>query len=270
MPQLHLLPLMFCMLVLCVKVGVTQSVEHPAKTIICLTYDDGLRSHLETVIPQLQANGLQATFFLNSIQGSSDRIGESSPALMGWKKAAAAGHELGNHTLFHPCPTQFGWNKEVAIESYTTTQLVAEVRTAAAMLDLIDNRKGPRSFAYPCNNVMVEGKPYASALKREGLIWCARDGGDSNSFVKDRGTLSIYRVPSWLVEEGTTTEALIAFAEKANKSGIMAVYQFHGIGAEFFTVSKEAHLGFLQYLKANKDRFEVMTFSAAIKRLDIR
>lgn len=53
------------------------------KALICLTYDDGLPSHLTTVLPQLDSFNLKATFFLNAIQGSSDRVGEVSKAVTG-------------------------------------------------------------------------------------------------------------------------------------------------------------------------------------------
>ena len=29
-----------------------------------------------------------------------------------------------NHTLFHPCPEKIGWQKELAIESYTIDKLL--------------------------------------------------------------------------------------------------------------------------------------------------
>lgn len=50
------------------------------KAIICLTYDDGLDTQLSIAIPQLDSMGLKATFFLNSILGSSQspKIGQRS------------------------------------------------------------------------------------------------------------------------------------------------------------------------------------------------
>src|SRR6476469_231010 len=76
------------------------------RAIICLTYDDGLETQRTTAIPQLDSVGLKATFFLNAIQGSSasDIIGQTPEAVLGWTQAAKNGHELANHTLFHPCP----------------------------------------------------------------------------------------------------------------------------------------------------------------------
>lgn len=235
------------------------------KTIICLTYDDGLESHLATVVPQLDSMNLKATFFLNAIKGSADVIGQASPALTGWKKAAANGHELGNHTMFHPCPQKLGWQADVSIESYSLPQLIQEVRTTDAMLDMIDYRTAARSFAYPCNNTLLQGKNYSQPVLQTGLVQYGRGGGDSNSIVKEFRLLNKMQVPSWLVEEGTTLTQLIAFAEKAKAASGMAVYQFHGIGGQFFKVSKEVHQQFLSYLKQYEQDYQVTTFSDAMK-----
>jgi peptidoglycan-N-acetylglucosamine deacetylase len=73
------------------------------------------------------------------------------------------------------------------------------------------------------------------------------------------------KVPSWPVEEGTTSEDLIAFAEMVKKTGGMGVYQFHGIGGPLFRVTAEAHQKLLQYLKDNQADYWVTTFSEAME-----
>lgn len=244
--------------------------KHSQKALICLTYDDGLASHLSVAVPQLDSAGLKATFFLNSIAGSSDVPGKASPAVVGWQRAAQKGHELGNHTLFHPCPEKLGWDKQVAIEQYTLTRILEEVTLSNALLTLLDHKKAKRTFAYPCNNVIVQGKDYSTELKKTGLISYARGGGDRTSIVTDYKVLNPMQVPSWLVEEGTTLNDLIAFAEKIKQAGGMGIYQFHGIGGEFFQISKETHKRFLQYLNANKEHYRVATFSEAMNSITTR
>jgi peptidoglycan/xylan/chitin deacetylase (PgdA/CDA1 family) len=76
--------------------------RHPAmpwldgkQAAIVLTYDDALRSHLEVALPQLDATGLKGTFFLSGTLPQED--------VERWRKAAAAGHGLGNHSVLHPC-----------------------------------------------------------------------------------------------------------------------------------------------------------------------
>ena len=222
-----------------------RKVDNAKKAIICLTYDDGLQSHLTTVLPQLDSAGLKGTFFLNSIQGASERIGEASSAVSGWTNAATHGHELANHTVFHACPESLGWQKAFAIESYTVDKIITEVKTENAILALLDPERKERAFAFPCNNFLIHDTDYTGIIKEQGLVKYARAGGDRNSYSADLNKIDIMKMPSWMVEEGTTVDELIAFAEKVKKTGGIGIYQFHGIGAEFFKISKETHKAFL-------------------------
>lgn len=72
------------------------------------------------------------------------------------------------------------------------------------------------------------------------------------------------KVPSWTVEENTNVNELIAFAERVKKVHGMGVYQFHGVGAEFFRISENTQKAFLTYLRAHQDEYWVTTFSDAM------
>jgi peptidoglycan/xylan/chitin deacetylase (PgdA/CDA1 family) len=64
---------------------------------VVLTYDDGIDADLDRIAPALDSVGLKATFYV---------IGASSAVagrLAEWRLLAQHGHELGNHSLFHPC-----------------------------------------------------------------------------------------------------------------------------------------------------------------------
>src|SRR5688572_13336353 len=62
---------------------------------IVLTYDDALVSQLDHAVPALDAAGLKGTFYL---------MGRSSGLIVDrWRAVAASGHELGNHSINHPC-----------------------------------------------------------------------------------------------------------------------------------------------------------------------
>lgn len=247
----------------------SQQKGHKAlqKAIICLTYDDGLETQLSTVIPQLDSAGLKATFFLNSIQGSSQSatIGQTPEAVLGWTNAAKSGHELGNHTLFHPCPEKLGWAKSVSIERYTVDRIMTEIKTQNTLLSLLDPQRTIRSFAFPCNNTFIGDTDYSKIIEDQRLVKFGRTGGDSTSVITDFSHLNAMQVPSWLVLTGTSLAQLIAFAEKAKEAGGMGVYQFHGIGGQIFEVSREIHRAFLGYLKAHPGDYQVMTFSEAME-----
>lgn len=64
---------------------------------VALSYDDALNVHLDNAIPLLDSLGLKATFYLSGFSPSfRERVKD-------WISVAKKGHELGNHTLFHPC-----------------------------------------------------------------------------------------------------------------------------------------------------------------------
>ena len=237
------------------------------RAIICLTYDDGLETQLSEVIPQLDSLGLKATFFLNSVHGSSQSnvIGQTPEAVLAWTCAATNGHELANHTLFHPCPEKLGWEKKVAIDSYTIDKIIEEIRTQNAILSLLDPKRKTRSFAFPCNNVFVGSTDYSKIIQDRGLVRFGRGGGDSNSVITNFRSLNIMQVPSWHVWTGTTLQELISFAKKVKKAGGMGVYQIHGVGGQVFQISTETHKAFLEYLKDHQDEYWVTTFSEAME-----
>src|ERR1044072_6285274 len=70
---------------------------HHKKCAVVLTYDDALDIDLDHVIPVLDSLGLKATFYLSGYSGSLHNRTEE------WRALAKNGHELGNHTFFHPC-----------------------------------------------------------------------------------------------------------------------------------------------------------------------
>ena len=63
---------------------------------VSLTYDDALPRHFQEVAPTLERRGLRGTFYVPISGGLLDHWDA-------WKAVAADGHELGNHTIFHPC-----------------------------------------------------------------------------------------------------------------------------------------------------------------------
>lgn len=250
------------LLTLCCNGQATSDKGPGGRAIIVLTYDDAIESQLYVAIPQLDSVGLKGTFFLNSIMGQTDAFTESK--VFGWKKASQNGHELGNHTLFHPCPEKYGWPMEIAIESYTMDKLLKEIQLTTQFLNILEDKNIERAFAFPCNNTIVGGHDYSEKLKEQKLVKYARTGADRTSIIYDFKTLNTMKVPSWLVEEGTTLEELINFAKEVKAKGKMGIYQFHGIGSSYFKISATTHRQFLEYLKANQADYWVTTFSNAM------
>jgi len=88
---------------------------------VSLTFDDGMRSQLEVALPILAENGLRATFYVNS--RGPDWRGLLAP----WKAVAEAGHEVGNHTVSHPCSCAFKESRADCLETMTLDDMEREV-----------------------------------------------------------------------------------------------------------------------------------------------
>jgi len=113
---------------------------------ISLSFDDGRYSQVERGTAFLDSLHTKATFYV--LPGSVEE------RLEGWKKAVASGHEIGNHSLYHPCSGNFVWARKHALENYTLDSMQAELTKAN---DLIQQLLGvrPSVFAYPCGQKFV-------------------------------------------------------------------------------------------------------------------
>ena len=113
---------------------------------ISLTFDDARQSQLERGLPILDEYGVKATFYV-SIKSLEQRVDA-------WKAAAANGHEIGNHTLTHPCSGNVPFSRDRALENYTIDQMKAELRQANRDIERLVGVR-PVSFAYPCGQKFV-------------------------------------------------------------------------------------------------------------------
>jgi peptidoglycan/xylan/chitin deacetylase (PgdA/CDA1 family) len=226
---------------------------HHKKAAIVLTYDDALRSQLDTAVPQLRRARLKATFFLTGDMDSS--------TIPRWRALAREGFELGNHTLFHPC--MGGNDNPVSSDPYTPYQMIREIDVMNHFLFAVDGKNG-RTYAYPCTETTVGGQDYVDTLRRYKVVKYARVGGDTGAVITDPVHLDPLRVPALGLEEHTPAEELIAFVKQVQASGGMGVIMFHGIGGDYITTSSQVHQQLLNYLVENRKTIWVATFMEAM------
>ena len=233
-----------------------------AKTLVALTYDDGDQTQLTNAVPQLDARGLRGTFFLNAVGGSYFAAQ--------WQAVAAAGHELGNHTLYHPCPLSGGGRAGFTTEEYTLARYETDVVTQDGLLDVIDGQtSGGRAFAFPCSRHTVdEGDvsvlPFLSASP---LVDVARTGEvDYSPFIAPDKDYDAVLLPSYMVPNNTPAATVIAQLDKAHETKAALVCTFHQIGGDYATMSPGEHEKLLDYLVANSARFEVVPFGPLARR----
>lgn len=116
------------------------------RTMVSLTFDDALDEHLDVAMPLLEQHGLRGTFYVNVGSESFTRRHRD------WSAAAARGHELGNHTVFHPGVSSKTWvTPGIALENYNLDRMRHELIVANRILQMIDGQD-QRSFAFPCSN----------------------------------------------------------------------------------------------------------------------
>ncbi len=128
--------------------GSTMVWPHGAKMALSLTFDDGRDSQVDVGLPLLDSFGVKATFY-----PLPEAVGER---LEGWKAAVAAGHEIGNHTVGHPCTGNFSWTRYdgVVLEDYDLQRMRREIVDANDQLKAALGVR-PASFAYPCGQTFV-------------------------------------------------------------------------------------------------------------------
>nr|WP_316643642.1 polysaccharide deacetylase family protein [uncultured Roseateles sp.] len=236
------------------QAGHTEGFKWPggAKAAVSLSYDDALNSQLDNALPALNAHGLKATFYLTL---ASEVVAKRLPE---WRRAAAQGHELGNHTLYHPCSRSKPGRDWVAphrdLDKISVTQLREEIVLANAYLQAIDGRT-ERTFTAPCVDLLAAGQPYLPSIRSEFVAIKASDGG----VAPDMAMLDPYNIGT-AGPEGVSGEALIAIVKEAAAKGTLASITFHGIGGDYLTVSKEAHEALLKHLAANTKDYWVDSF----------
>ncbi len=215
-----------------------------SKCTVVLTYDDALNVHLDNVVPILDSLSLRGTFYLTAYsEGFKRRIND-------WRKAAQEGHELGNHTIIHPCDgTLKGreWqNPENDLSKYSFKRLSEEIKTTNILLEAVDG-KTQRTFAYTCGDMTLNGKFFMDSLKNDFVAARA-----VRSEMHALNEVDLYNVDSYPIN-GETGAQMIDLVKKAMTSGKLLVFLFHGVGGEHgLNVSLEAHRELLLFLKENE------------------
>lgn len=221
------------------------------KCAVALTYDDGLQVHLDNVVPALDSLGFKGTFYLSgSFPGVTARLAD-------WKKAATHGHELANHTLFHPCtggPGREWVGPDRDLRTYTVARIVDEINMTNTLLEALDGKK-QRTFAYPCGDRAVGGEYYYEKVK-DGFVAARGTTGEMRQPV----TIDLSNVGSYVIN-GQSGEEMIALVRQAMNTGTVLVFLFHGVGGEHnLNVALPEHRKLLQFLKQHENEIWIAPF----------
>ena len=220
---------------------------------VTLSYDDAIPSHCHSVAPELDKAGLRATFY---IQVDYDGFTQNLDV---WRKVAQAGHELGNHSLFHPCrvdrPGQHTWlSPDYNLSNYTPNRWLREMRTANLVLHLLDG-KTERTFGNTCcDNYLSSGSDKRCLEEFIPELFVA-GRGEFVSKPVDIKNIN-YANLGHFGGDGKTFEQLRDEIESAVRQGKWIFYMIHGIGKGTHSLYIEAdeHAKLIEYLSANRDR----------------
>ncbi len=226
-----------------------ETIRENKKCAVVLTYDDALGVHLDKVLPVLDSAKIKATFYVygNSVVFQT-RINE-------WKSLAMNGHELGNHSLFHPCNGKTKGNewvkKDYDLQYYSTERLLDELRLANTLLETIDG-KSKRTYAYPCGDKIAEEKNYKDTLQ---YIFSAARG--TTPGINDFSDIDLFDIKVFHVN-GNSGKELIQAVEDAREKQALIVFMFHGVGGGHeLNISLDEHNKLIAYL--NKNRKSIRT-----------
>lgn len=215
------------------------------KCAVVLTYDDALNINLDIVIPALDSLKLKGTFYLT---GDSQAISKRIPE---WRLAAQKGHELGNHSLTHPCDASLqgrSWvNPEKALNIYTVNRAVSEIRITNTLLEAIDGKK-ERTFAFPCGDTKIGSVNFYDGLKNDFVGARGVQSGFQHIKEVNLNDINCFGI------NGHSSEYMIDLVKKAIESHTLLVFLFHGVGGEHsINVSAKAHKELLQFLKLHEN-----------------
>jgi len=207
---------------------------------VSLTFDDARTSQVDVGLPILDAHDVRATFYVSP--------GRLESRLAGWKKAIAGGHEIGNHSLHHPCTGNFPWARHKALEDYTLAQMREELAAANATIESTLDVQ-PATFAYPCGQKYV-GRgtqlesyvPLIAEMFLAGRGWL--DEGTNDPSFCDPAQLMGMEL------DGLDPAQAKALIDKALETGTWLVFCGHEIGdGERQTVRRDTLRAICEYAR---------------------
>ncbi|HSC89067.1 MAG TPA: polysaccharide deacetylase family protein [Polyangiaceae bacterium] len=216
--------------------------------LVSLTYDDGLPSQLAHAVPELDQRGLRATFFLNDVSATARQ----------WSALLGQGHELGAHTLLHPCPRADWVPEGRASEDYDLVRMRDELDASVARLREL-GASPPYSFAYPCGVTWV-GSPATSYVPEVEARFAAARGVSSGLV---RKLDSPFAVPAYFVNGNA--RVLERLVDQAIEQEAWIVFGFHGVGGDHLPIELDVHRALLDHLVQQREHAAVLPFGEAAR-----
>ena len=223
---------------------------------VSLSFDDSRDSQLDTGMALLEELGVRATFYVVP-----ERVRSRLPD---WQRLARAGHEIGNHSLRHPCTGNFAWSRQSALEDYSLSRMRSElVEASAALKELLG--VAPSTFAYPCGQTFVgRGRGTRSYVPLVAELFVAGRG-----WLDETATDPLFHDPAQVpgmsmdAKDFPEVRALVDGVRKAGGWLVLAGHDFGESGPQTTRVAMLEKL--VPYLQARESRVWLATVEAVAR-----
>ncbi len=192
-----------------------------APAAVSFSFDDARPSQIDRGLEILARAAVRATFYVE--------FPAVEQRLAGWRDAVAAGHEIGNHSLTHPCSGNFWFARGNALEEMTLADMERELDEASRRIEgLLGVR--PATFAYPCGNAFVgrgrATRSYVPLVAERFLAGRGYLNGETNDPLRcdlsQLVSVGLDRAPLGYVD---------GLVERALSDGSWLIFTAHDIGA---------------------------------------
>ena len=204
---------------------------------VSLSFDDGRASQIDVGLDVINPTGVKVTFFVNP--GSE----AFRSRLEGWKRAVASGHEIGNHSVSHPCTGNFPWSLHNALENYTLEQMSQQLDDANAQIEQLLGVH-PVTFAYPCGQKFVgkgaKLKSYVPLIGQKFLV----GRGYMDEYYNDPVFCDLAQAGGIAFDDMDYID-MVKHISKAAQQGGWVIFAGHDIGQKAFQVTDSIALAAL-------------------------
>lgn len=210
-----------------------------AEAAVSFSYDDGVDSHLDQAMPDLENAGFRGTFY--------PTLGYDVVPLRKaeWKNAFLRGHEIGNHTIHHPCDDPRGSHN---LRKYSPVDIRTEVLAGAAWLNEHIGVDPDRTFGYPCGDIAIGDPPdensYDAAVRTCHFAARTTRRGINDPLEVPKNLLRI-KGKAFATQHATE---IIEYVEEGAQLRGWAVLLFHGIGDKWIATARQAHQQLIEHL----------------------
>jgi peptidoglycan/xylan/chitin deacetylase (PgdA/CDA1 family) len=208
----------------------------------------------------LAERGIRGTFYVPAARDDLHQW------LEGWRAVAAAGHELGNHSCWHPCRTrpQWDWKPPYRLEEYDRARVRDELLMANRVLHLIDGRT-ERSYGATCGDTTCgpgEGVSFLEDVR--DLFTVVRAG---HTRIPLTGPAP-FVVPALIMDGRRADDLIPILVGMRERAGSWIVAAGHGVGAGTHNNFMEAaeHQRLIDWIAGQRAWLEAVTVLEAVAR----